>query len=191
MSQSITIQNNVHLDHLLSTYPEMEKYMRTAIAYVMEQARKDVVGRLQSEIPNDPRHAYKAVRKAIYKKIFGANLNILSKKRSGNTGTITPSTRGRTKHTEQILGYEGEDRGFILRFLNAGTQDRIATNMNGHSIKRKQMVKHYTYRSGHIGGRGRIEGKDFFGPSATAAINEAIPLLINEMNRIITEQSNK
>jgi hypothetical protein len=93
------------------------------------------------------------------------------------------------KHTEQILGYTGADRGFILRFVNEGTDDRVTENMNAHTIRRTEKVKYHNYKSGRIGGRGRITGRNFFGPAARAAIRTAIPLLAKEFDKIVTQQT--
>lgn len=163
--------------------------MRTAIDYVLQQARKDVVAEISSELQNDPRHAASAVRRILYKKVLGGNLNILRKRRAGSRGAVGTSSRGRLERTEQIMGYKGSDRGFILRFVNSGTSARVATHMNAHRIKRSERVSWYTYKSGQIGGRGELLGKNFFGPASTAAINEAVPLLAKEFERIIAEQS--
>jgi hypothetical protein len=188
MSQSIEIKNNVHLERLLTTDPQMEKHIRAAIATVLKAAQKDVTSAAAAAIPNDPRGAHKAVRRSLYKQILGGNINILQRKSRGH-GVVPPSRRGRMKHTEQILGYTGADRGFILRFVNEGTDDRVTENMNAHTIRRTEKVKYHNYKSGRIGGRGRITGRNFFGPAARAAIRTAIPLLAKEFDKIVTQQT--
>ena len=189
MQNAIQIESNVHLERLLTTDPTMEQYIRTAIGYVMEKARKDVVSKAASVMQSDPKKAASAIRRTIYKQVLGANLNILRKKRAGRKGNVPSSTRGRSADTERYLGYQGSDRGFILRFINAGTDDRVATHMNDHPIKRSGMVKSHIYRSGQIGGRGSILGHDFFGPAAKAAIEEATELLTKEFEKIVAEQT--
>ena len=191
MNSAITIQNNVHLEKLLRTDPTMELGMRNAVKYVLDQARKDVVSDLSSKITNDPRHAVRAVRHTLYKQILGGNINILRKKRAGKAGSVPGSTRGRLKHTEQMLGYQGSDRGFILRFLNKGTNDRTATYMNAHTIRRgniSERPKSQTYQTSTIGGRGSILGQNFFGPAAQAAINEVLPILQQKFDELIQQQ---
>ena len=186
---AITVQNNVHLERLLTTDPTMEQYMRTAVSYVLQQARKDVVSDIAGELESDPRHAATAVRRVLYRQVLGGNLNILRKKRAGSRGNVPSSTRGRLERTEQLMGYQGSDRGFILRFVNAGTKERVATHMNGNRIKRSEKIKSRTYISGKIGGRGQLLGKNFFGKYSREAIEEAVPLLIKEFERIIAEQA--
>ena len=53
MVGAITVQNNVHLERLLMTDPTMEQYMKTAVSYVLEQARKDVVSAAAESLQTD------------------------------------------------------------------------------------------------------------------------------------------
>jgi len=177
MNSAITIQNNVHLERLLTKDPTMEQYMLTAISYVMEQARRDVVSAAATALKHDPRGAARAVRRTIYRRILGANLNILRKKRAGQAASVPASTRGRSADTERMMGYQGSDRGFILRFVNKGTDKREVSTINAHAI-----------RSGNKASRGFIPGTDFFGPAAQAAIEEAAQLLSVEFEKIVKQQ---
>jgi len=177
MNSAITIQNNVHLEKLLRTDPTMEQYMQTAVGYVLEQARRDVVSAAAAAIPNDPRHAARAVRQILYKQILGGNINILRKKRAGKAGNVPASSRARSRDTERMMGYQGSDRGFILRFINKGTDVREVSTIDAHPI-----------RSGNKASRGFIIGKDFFGPAAKQAIEQAVPLLQAEFDKIVKQQ---
>lgn len=188
MATQIEIQNNIHLERILFKNPDFEQYMRTAVGYVLEQARKDVVSAAKQALDTDPHGAARAVRRIVYKQILGGNLNILRKKRAGKMGSVPASSRGRLASTERMMGYRGADRGFILRFVNAGTANRVAKHMDGHSIMRNEKVKWHEYKSGKIGGRGAIAGKDFFGHAAQSAIQEASQLLQVELDRIIKKQ---
>ena len=189
MADTVEIQNNVHLERLLMTDKTFEQYMKTAIGYVLEQARKDVVSAAADAMESDPRHAAKAVRRTLYKQILGGQINILRKKRAGNRGSVAGGNRGRLASTERMLSYRGSDRGFILRFINAGTRDRVVTHMNGRSIKRTGTDQRYgnpaDYKTSTIGSRGAITGRNFFGPSAQAAIEEASKLLQVEFDKIV------
>ena len=186
---AITVQNNVHLERLLTTDPTMEQYMRTAIGYVLERARRDTVSEIAGKLKSDPHYAARAVRRTLYKAILGGNINILRKKKAGSPGNVPPSTRGRLADTERYMGYQGSDRGFILRFINAGTKERVATHMNGHRILRTERTGNRKYITQKIGSRGAIAGRNFFGPASTAAMNEAAVLLTKEFERIIQEIS--
>lgn len=177
MEQAITIQNNAHLEKLLRTDPTMEQYMQTAVRYVLEQARRDVVSEAANALENDPRHAARAVRHTLYKRVLGGNINILRKKRAGQAASVPPSTRGRSADTERMMGYQGSDRGFILRFVNKGTDEREVSTINNRRI-----------RSGQKASRGFITGKNFFGTAAKRAIEEAIPLLQAEFEKIVKQQ---
>lgn len=186
---AITVQNNVHLERLLTTDPTMEQYMRTAVAYVLQQARKDTMNEIAGELKTDPHHAARSVRRSLYKMILGGQINILRKRRASAGGSVGGSRRGRSADTERIMSYTGSDRGFILRFVNAGTKERVAKRMNGHAILRTTRTGNRQYKTTNIGGRGAIAGKNFFGPASTAAMNEAAMLLTKEFERIISEQS--
>ena len=191
MAGAITVQNNVHLERLLTTDPTMEQYMRTAIAYVLQQARKDTMNEIAGELKTDPRHAARAVRRTLYKTILGGNINILNKRKAGSKGDVPSTTRGRLDSTTRIMSYTGSDRGFILRFVNAGTNERVTTHMNGHAILRTDRHGNRVYRTQKIGSRGAILGRNFFGSKSLAAMNEAAVLLTKEFERIIQEISQK
>ena len=89
------------LDRLLASNPDMEKRMQDIIRKVLKYARAEVSKGAKSSIPNDPRHAYKAVKTSIYKRILGGNVSILNRRRaSGKTSnyepprTLQPGQRG-------------------------------------------------------------------------------------------------
>jgi hypothetical protein len=94
------------------------------------------------QMQSDPRHAYKAVRFAVYKRLFGGQLNILQPRRAGTKSLYEPPRklrqhqRGgnrvlRGKRTTDLMSYEGSDRAFVLRFLNQGTTMRVAGTRGG------------------------------------------------------------
>lgn len=158
------------------TDPQMEQCMQTAIRYVLQHVRKDVMSAAASALQSDPRRAASAVRSSIYKRILGGQVNILRRKRAGSAGSVPdqqprPGRGGnrikRSADTERMMGYQGPDRGFVLRFVNHGTVERTS----------------------RYGNRGSITGKNFFGPAAQTAIEEAAVLLQKEMDRIIIEKT--
>ena len=119
------------LQKMKTDNPDFEKRLRGVIRKILGEARanlrKDAASGLQMK--DDPRHAYKAVRYAVYKRLFGGQVNILNSRRAGGeTGyrparTLTPGQRGgnrRTRQSRNLDKYEGVDRGFILRWLNNG-----------------------------------------------------------------------
>ena len=189
MSGAITTQNNARLERLLTTAPSMERLVRAAIGRVLARARRDVSSAAAAAMRSDPRKAAQAVRRTVYRQVLGGNINILNKKRHGGMAAVPSSSRGRLKRTEQIMGYQGSDRGFILRFVNAGTAGRTAAHMNAQAIRRTEKDPSRQYRTGRIGGRGAITGRNFFTTAATRAIQAATAELEKEFERIITEQS--
>lgn len=152
------------LEQLVTSNPAMKKYLQGIIRKCIATARKNVISDAQGILTNDPRQAYKAVRNSVYKQIFGGQINILSSRRRG-AGTNyqrprkldeNPHQRGgnrrpRNDRTIQIDSYQGKDRGFILRFQNAGTVDRKT----------------------RYGSRGRIRARDWFGRSSAFQMDAA------------------
>ena len=113
------------------TRKELQRIIRKAIG----EARKNVIKDAKDVLENDPRHAYKAVRNSVYKQILGGQINILSSRHRGAPTKYEPertlqegqrggNRRKRSAETMRFMSYEGVDRGFILRFLNAGTSER-------------------------------------------------------------------
>jgi hypothetical protein len=134
MATQIQIENNIHLERLLISHPEMEKKVRKIVRQVLKGAQASVA---QAADLQSTKQAAMAVRKAVYKKLLGGNINILdSRGKAGTRAPLPPESprkkshhRGgnrmpRTRRTEDLLTYAGKDRAFILRFLNSGTPKR-------------------------------------------------------------------
>lgn len=140
-------------DRMLLEHPEMKKQVHKVLSSVLQKARTAISRDARSVLNEDPRQAYRAVKRTVYKRILGGSLSILNKRRASSTrvrierqGTLQPGQRGgnrrqRSARTDQIDSYFGADRGFILRFVNAGTDER------------------YT----EYGRRGRITPRNWFG----------------------------
>ena len=188
------------LKQLETTNPGFEKRLRSVIRKVLGEVRaklsKDATSGL--DIKSDPRKAYKAVRYSIYKRLFGGQVNILQSRRAGamklyeppRKGTSDPLGRGgnralRSKRTENMMSYQGKDRGFILRFLNQGTGDRAIHSMGGNSLKSGGVSIRSTKSIG--GNRGNIAPRNWFGGASqkelervTESIQEIIDKVIND-----------
>ena len=165
-----------HIDDLgkmlLSKDDPMHQQLRTIIRKEIKAARSRVAKDVHASVSNDPRAAYRAVRHTVYKSVFGGTLNILSPRRAGARYQLqrtrkldaNPHQRGgnrrpRTQRTEALETYYGKDRGFVLRFLNSGTNTRhIAIGVNA--------------RRG--GNRGSISGRGVFSTSALFQSQAAI-----------------
>ena len=170
----------------ISTRRDMGKDLKVIIRSVLKDARKDVSGAAKSALKgHDPRKAYLAVKYAVYRSVFGGNVSILSRRSRSNKGyQLPPSKRGRSGRTEQLEGYYGVDRGFILRFMESGTAERKVKRFNDHSIKRSARPKgSRVYKHSALGARGKINAMAWFdGPSTSAIVKAANQLegLVNE-----------
>ena len=175
------------LDRLQAHDSQMEQRITKIIREAIKAARSMVTADAKGAVGNDPRHAYKAVRTMVYKRILGGNINILQKRKagSGKSGyepprTLRPGQRGgnrvpRSTRTQQMMDYEGSDRGFILRFLNSGTGQRTAGTRNGRLH----------------GNRGSIAARNWFPSSGHRAMNAAAQYIIDELDRLIAEEFGK
>jgi len=184
------------LAQLKTDNPGFEKRLREVIRKVLGHARanlrKDAADGLGME--SDPRQAYKAVRFAVYKRLFGGQLNILQSRRAGAMRlyepprTLDPSKRGgnrrqRSQRTTDLMSYQGTDRGFILRFLNAGAQDRnIAFKANG-SRKVDRWNKHP-----NTGYRGAIAPRNWFGNASLMEMRSVAGEMQTLIDKIIKEE---
>lgn len=140
----IEIETIEHFERLMTDKPEMQKRARKIIASVMQKARSDTSKGARDCLENDPRAAYKAVKRMVYKRMLGGNISILNKRKAGNTRVMITNTNPHTgrggnrrpvsARTEQITSYYGSDRGFVLRFVNSGTKSRMTRYGNRGSI---------------------------------------------------------
>lgn len=189
------------LKQMMSDDPGFRKRVNNVIRRVLMEARREVMQKAGDEMDNDPRHAYKAVRSAVYKRILGGQLNILHKHRAGTPTSYTPPRKGlparggnrwgRSERTKQLEGHEGTDRGFVLRFINAGTADRAI-----HSFTDRNGTRH-DLRSGSVsilrtkslgGNRGNISASNWFGNASHAALERVSGSMDEFIDRVINEE---
>ena len=175
------------LDRLQARDSQMEQRITKIIREAIKAARSMVTADAKGATGSDPRHAYKAVRSMVYKRILGGNISILQKRKagSGKSGyepprTLRPGQRGgnrvpRSARTQQMMDYEGSDRGFILRFLNTGTGNREAGSRGGRLH----------------GNRGSIAARNWFPSSGQRAMNAAAQYIIDEIDQLIAEEFGK
>lgn len=177
METIVEIENNVRLDTLLTNNREMDKQLNKLTKAAIRKARGELVknARVGLEMDSDPRSAYRAIKSTIYRRIKGGNVSILSKRRaSSKRFPLPPTTRTRSKRTEQLLSYYGADRGFILRFLNNGTGPRAVKGFNGRRGFSSQEASGY---------RGSIKGRNWFGHASQAEMEKAAA----ELEKMIEE----
>lgn len=164
--------------------PDMEKRVQGLIRKVLLEARRVISGETKGVIKNDPRQAYKAVKSAVYRRILGGSVSILAKRRAGKRLPAPPvvhkletetnskgNHRGgnrmpRSQRTENLLTYAGADRGFILRFLNAGTEGRES----------------------RVGNRGSVAPRNFFATSSHKAMQHAAEQLDSLIDELIKKE---
>lgn len=198
------------LDQLLLSNPDMEKKVQSIIGKALSKAKKNVSAAISAKIENDPRQAYRAVRRTVYRRILGGNLNILARKRAGSAGSYTPTRtlrsgqrggnrRSRNERTMRMESYFGEDRGFILRFLDSGTQGRtmgsFKTDEHRAKVRRGiqggDQAKYGNLSKVNTGNRGSINGGHFFADLAWGEMEYVGEQIELEIDRLIAEEFGK
>lgn len=176
---------------IMTDSPGMDKRLRAAIRKILGEVQRKLQEDASSglRMNSDPRQAYKAVRRSVYKRIFGGNVSILSSNRAGaSTGYFAPRSGhtgrggnrwGRSADTIRMQGYGGSSRGMILRYLNEGTHngDRHITSYTDRTGARHDL------RSGY-GNRGYIAARNWFGRKSEAELEKVavkIDSIINEI----------
>lgn len=149
------VENDAMFERLLTSSTTMDLNLRALIRKVLKEARKNLSNDAKSYIKNDPRKASRAVKTTVYKQLFGGNISILNKRKAGapwnyqKPRTLRPGQRGGNRRpigsntrTKQVDSYFGSDRGFILRFLNAGTGSRQTRYGKRGSIRQTSWFEH-------------------------------------------------
>ena len=181
------------LRRMMSEDPYFRRRVNAVIKTVLSAARKQVAQQAQGAMDSDPRHAYKAVRSAVYRRILGGNLNILQKRKAGAPGNYQKPRKGlpkrggnrwgRSERTRQLEGYEGTDRGFILRFINAGASNRAIRSYTDSSGTRHDLLTH-----AKGGSRGNISARNWFGQASQQALENASASMQEFIDQIINEE---
>lgn len=187
------------LHRIMSDDPEFRKRVESAIKEVFRQVRKEVSSAAKTELKSDPRKAYKAVRTSIYRRIIGGQVNILQKLKAGSPGNYQKPLKGlpkrggnrwgRSQRTIDLEGYKGTDRGFVLRFLNAGTEDRMIHTYTDPGGSRHNLNSGSTanIKAKAIGGnRGQIVARNWFGSASHKALEGAADQLQELIDRVIS-----
>lgn len=185
------------LQKLKTDNPDFEKRLRGVIRKILGEARanlrKDAASGLQMK--SDPRNAYKAVRYAVYKRLFGGQVNILNSRKTGvETGynpprTLHPGQRGgnrRQRNSRNLNKYEGADRGFILRWLNNGmtkTNPRVIRFTVNDNRKVDRWNKHP-----NTGNRGAITARNWFGSASIRELENVADRMQILVDKIIKEE---
>jgi hypothetical protein len=187
INDSVVVEQRQVLEQALSTNPKTQKALQKLIQQVLKDAREQVVRATGSALASDPRGAAHGIRRVVYKKLLGANLNILNmRKRAGQPTNyepprkLRPHQRGgnrvpRGSRTDTVMHYGPHDRGWILRIVNSGTTMREAGTRGGRLH----------------GSRGAIAARNFFGPAASGALSKAADNLATLIDTELEAMLNK
>lgn len=166
------------LEELVTSSPDFSKQLDAIIWRALGEARKGLQQNALSAIKNgDPHESVRAIRRAVYKKIRGGAVGIVSRGRN----TRFQAT-GQSARTRQINSYQGIDRDFILRFINSGTGDRVG----GHGRNTKMDSATLYSHKGKPGWRGRIDPMNFMRQSY---VSNALDIVRREVEAIINKKT--
>lgn len=193
-------------DRLKMSNPDMEKKVQAIVRKVLFTARKKITERLGLVIgtgyehsAGDTRAAYKAVRTMVYKSLLGGNINIISSKKAKSrraelAGSPPRVGRGgnrrpRSANTERMLSYWGQDRSFVLRWINEGTKVRNIRTANNTRTNKRVGRGHTSaslqpFRNGN---RGRIAAHPFFKSLSEIELENVMGLLSGLIEDLVTE----
>lgn len=193
------IEEQERLKRILADDPIFERKLQKVVDEALRAVRNEVVRDARQIMGSDPRHAARAVRRSVYKRVLGGQVNILKKRRAGRIGELPDSDtnqwwRRRGYKTGQMARYQGSDRGFVLRFLNAPAKGRVSPTMDAHPMYRKSIderPKHRQYNSRTLGNRGDIgaNGQNFFEKSKGHMMAE-LPTLEQMIDHLIVQEFN-
>ena len=114
VNEGYLLERQKAIEAALSTSREAEKMLRKIIRKYVMEARAEVVKNIKFK-DGDPREAARAVRTTVYRRVLGANINILTgRKKHGESSYVPPrkgvSGRGGNRRIRTTL-----DRGKIRR----------------------------------------------------------------------------
>ena len=159
--------------------------IRRVFAKVAKPVKKTVQAGAKASMKSDRRKSSKAVRIITLKKGKGVVVGLLDPKKAGNAMGIPDRPlggksgirrhRNRSARTNQVDGYRGADRAWLLRMVNQGTTARFAGTRDG-AIRRAY--------------RGKLTAKRFF-DRAEPAMKQASRSLATELGNIIAKKAKK
>ena len=203
VNDTVILEQKKVLEAALSTNPKTQKALQKLIRKALMEARASLSDYIKSKLDNDdPRGAARAVRTSVYKKILGGNINILNSRRLHGTNsyepprTLRPGQRGgnrrpRSSRTNTVMHYAGEDRQFILRFVDSGTKQRAIERLT--EIKRASGGSKFVWRqdASKYGNRGSIAARNIFKTGASPRLVRATEYLADLINEELEAMLNK
>ena len=159
--------------------------VRKVFAKVAKPVKQSAQQGARSSMKKDPRKAWKGVRVITLKGGKGVVVGLLNPRKAGNAMAVGSNSTGgksgirrhrkRSARTNQVDGYQGADRSFILRMHNQGTESRMAGTRDGNM---------------KAANRGRLTAKRFF-DRAASGMQRASQQLSVELGKIIEQNSKK
>lgn len=159
--------------------------VRKVFAKVAKPVKQTVQQAARASMKKDPRKAWKGVRVITLKGGKGVVVGLLNPRKAGNAMAVGSNSTGgksgirrkrkRSARTNQVDGYQGADRSFILRIHNQGTESRMAGTRDGNM---------------KAANRGRLTAKRFF-DRAASGMQRASQQLSVELGKIIEQKSKK
>ena len=146
---AVAMRQKAALESMLVSNPDTAANIRKLITQEIAKARAAISQSAKGAMASDPRQAYKAVRRSVYKSILGGQVNIFNPRGGASSSGSSfakarkldshPHQRGgnrrkRSARTDQVDGYVGKDRGFILRFVNSGISKPRQTRYGNRGV---------------------------------------------------------
>ena len=146
---AIVMRQKAALESMLVSNPDTAANIRKLITQEIAKARAAISQSAKGAMASDPRQAYKTVRRSVYKSILGGQVNIFNPRGGASSSGSSfvkarkldnhPHQRGgnrrkRSARTDQVDGYVGKDRGFILRFVNSGISKPRQTRYGNRGV---------------------------------------------------------
>ena len=146
---TVVMRQKSALESMLVSNPDTASAIRKLITQEIAKARAAISQSAKGAMASDPRQAYKAVRRSVYKSILGGQVNIFNPRGGASSSGSSfvkarkldnhPHQRGgnrrkRSARTDQVDGYVGKDRGFILRFVNSGISKPRQTRYGNRGV---------------------------------------------------------
>ncbi len=200
VNDAAVVEQSQVLEAALTSNPDTQKALTKLIREVILEARAEVVSAAGNAMKSDPRGAARAVRTTVYKKILGANINIYNSRRAHGSTSYEPPRKGvsgrggnrrtRSGRTAKVMSYEAHDRGFILRWINEGTDDRSITfKTDGRRDKWPSVPK--WSKKPNTGNRGSVTPRNWFQGAAEASLVKAADALANLIDEELENILNK
>ena len=178
---------------------ELGERLRTIIANELKAARDRIVADIRFN-NGDPRGTAHSIRRSVYQKLLGGNINILDGRGGGSVSSyeaprkVYPGMKGhrggnrrlRSQRTDDIMHYGPMDRDFVLYYVDKGTNPRYANGRNGKWTKSGNKTFAKLQEEGDYF-RGSISARNFFGRSGPQAMQQAV----ENLGRIIDEEWQK